>query len=225
MAICAEKRSMAFNSKLLLLTVCLCLFPSALAWAERKTPFNLKPFYAYGSYAITLADSESDKVSGAIYQKKMTTPQVGSLGVGMSPLNSIWVGLRYDYWFAKRQMTLGGVDQEDSLKLQLLGPELGYIRGNPRVAYLFAFGAMVPIQQSIASNPNGNFTSDKKDLSYQARAAIQLRLDSHFAVHFECGYRLIKIRELNNSGTSFVPGNKDVDLSGPFVGAGLGIFF
>ena len=146
-------------------------------------------------------------------------------GLGVSPFKPVWLGIRYEYWFASRETLSVGSVQKDVLKLQLLGPELGYIRGNSRVAYLFAAGAMFPIAQGISSSANGDYKTSTTEWNWQARAAIELRLARRIAVHFEGGYRWVNIKNLNSMGSSFIQNSNRLELSGPFVGMGLGLLF
>lgn len=195
------------------------------ARAEKITPFQKRPFLFYGATNLTFAEPDSDKVSGASYQKKMRTPLVGAIGVGVSPIKSVWLGIRYEYWFAKRELTLSGNPQTDSLNLQLIGPEVGVIRGNSRAAYLFAAGGLFPLVQEISSTSQGTFTTSNSDWKFQLRASIELRLVKSLVVHFESGYRWLRIKNLSSNGVPFISGNGPMNMSGPFVGMGLGFFF
>lgn len=180
-------------------------------------------FYAAGNLALT--SSEADKISGATYVENMRTPLLGTVGLGAFVKSWLWLGARYENWFSHRDFSISGVSQEDKLYLQQAGPEIGYVRGNPRVSYLFVVGALYPFEQRVVSTANGSFSRGTRFWNYYARASMELRLTSRLDFHLESGYRWVNLKDLKAHGTSFLPGGSDLNLSGPFIGAGLGLRF
>lgn len=184
-----------------------------------------RPFLFYLSGNVALTSTESDKAAGAIYSRNMRTPLIAVAGIGWHVIPPFCLGVRYENWFSARTLTLNGDVQTDTLKLQMLGPELAYARGNPRVQYLFALGGMYPLEKKINSTKNGTFQQGAQFWNYHARAAIELRFNSRLGLHLEAGYRWVNLRDLQSSGSSFLPGGTDLNLSGPFLGLGFVSFF
>ena len=217
-------RRMAFRYGLIFLWVALGWL-CAPSWGKTKREIQLKPFLFYGAINLGLASPASDKVLGASYTQNMRTPILGTLGLGYFALKPLWIGIRYEFWVAQRKMSLAGVNSIDKLNLQLLGPEVAYVRGNPRVSYLFAAGGTFPLKQQIDSNVNGVFQTGATFWNYHLRTSLELRFNTQLALHLEGGYRWVKVRGLSSSSGSFLANGGDVDLSGPFVGIGLGFLF
>lgn len=200
------------------------IFPERL-WARKPANLPHRPFLFYTSANIALTSTAADKVSGASYTKNMRSPIVGAAGLGAFVKPWFWIGARYENWFANREFSLAGNEQRDRLHLQQLGPEIGYVRGNPRVSYLFSVGALYPFEQRIMSSTQGTFSRGTRFWNYIARASMELRLNSRFDFHLEAGYRWVNLRDLQSQGTSFLSGGADLNLSGPFTGVGLGFRF
>ena len=111
----------------------------------------------------------------------------------------------------------------------MAGPEIAYVRGNPRVAYHFAVGGMYPFEQKITAtlnnNSNGVFTRGTPFWNYHARASMMLKMGARFGLHLESGYRWINLKNLDKQGTPFISGGGELNLSGPFIGVGFIRFF
>jgi hypothetical protein len=213
------------RDKIFGLGIILGLMATAPVFADSKNGFSSRKFLFYLSGDIGLAFPESDAVSGAAYTKKMRTPLVACAGFGVAPWSRLWLGMRYELWWAQREIETGGSQSLDTLRLQTLGPEVGWVRGNPRVTYLFVAGAQYPLQQKVEASSVNSYTSSSSNWNYFVRSSLELRFNSRLALHLEGGYRWVKIKGLQNGVTSFVEGNRDLNLSGPFVGMGLGLFF
>lgn len=200
-------------------------FCSERVWAKRPVNLPHRTFLFYTAANIALTSTTADKISGATYTKNMRSPLVGVAGLGVFVKPWFWIGARYENWFANREFSLAGNQQKDRLHLQQLGPEIGYVRGNPRVSYLFSVGALYPFEQRIVSSTQGSFSRSTRFWNYNARASMELRLNPRLDFHLEAGYRWINLRDLQSQGTSFLSGGADLNLSGPFTGVGLGFRF
>jgi len=213
------------NYKTVFTGIVLGLLLTAPAFAGSKSTFSSRKFLFYSSGDIGLASPESDSVSGAVYTKKMRIPLVACAGFGVTLWSRLWLGARYEFWWAQREFETGGSQSLETLRLQTLGPEVGWVRGNPRVTYLFVAGGQYPLQQKVDSTIANSYNSSSSHWNYFVRSSMELRFNSRIALHLEGGYRWVKIKGLQNGVTSFVQGNGDLNLSGPFVGLGLGLFF
>lgn len=177
------------------------------------------------SVHVLYANSNADKVTGATYERKMALPSIGSVGLGIRPWKKLYMGVRYEYWYSDRKFTLNNVGQTDLLKFQTIGGELGYYTGNPRVYYLFSAGVHYPLELKISSDRQGDFTNLAKPLTYQGRLVIGVKFSSLIALQIEGGYRLMDLGNLLNGNTPFLSGGASMNLSGPFLGLGLGLHF
>jgi len=196
-----------------------------VAMAKRISVLPQRPFLLYASGNIGIASSEADKLSGASYTKNMRTPLVGVLGFGGYPTPWLWVGARYEYWFAARELSIAGAPQKDTLHLQLVGPEIGFVKANPRVAYIFSMGGLYPLEQRVDSSSQAKFSRGTPFWNYQAKASMELKINSRLDFHLEGGYRWLNLKNLSSGTTAFLPEGRDFNLSGPFVGMGLGFMF
>lgn len=199
--------------------------PIEPVWARGDSLTENRPFLFYFAGDLALTSTEADKVPGIELTKNMRTPLVAIAGIGANVFRSLWVGARYEYWFSGREYTDLGISQKDTLNLQMAGPEISYVRGNPRINYHFSVGGMYPLVQKVTSSTHGIYTRANQFWSYHARASMELKFNSRLGLHLESGYRWLNLRDLKNSGNSFIPGGRDLNLSGPFVGMGFSLFF
>ena len=97
----------------------LCL-GAASALGERARTSNLKErtwvFHLTGNW--TYANSAADRVPGAVYSQAFSNPIVGAAGLGREVWQNLYLGFRYEYWFANRKYVLGGVETRDRLDQQ-----------------------------------------------------------------------------------------------------------
>ncbi len=200
------------------------LFPRTTL-ARKVVNLPDRPFLFYLAGDLALTSNKADAVAGAQYSKNMRTPLVATLGLGGYLFSYLWIGARYERWFTSREFLLEGVSEKNSLNLQMVGPEVAYVRKNPRIAYLFAVGGLYPFEQKISSLTQVSFTRGTRFWNYYARASMELKVTSRLAFHLEAGYHWLNLRDLKSNGVSFVSEGGDLNLSGPFAGMGLGIMF
>jgi len=86
---------------------------------------------------------------------------------------------------------------------------LGFQFGNPRVRYRLLGGAGIPLR--VKNIP------DCKSPLYDARFQVILKLNRTFSWLMETGYRWANL--------GFTPSGSGLDLTGPFLGTGIGIHF
>jgi hypothetical protein len=199
--------------------------PIETVWAKNDSLFESRKFLFYFAGDLALTASEADKLPGVNLTQNMRTPLVAVAGVGGNVFKSLWLGMRYEYWFSGREWTTLGTTYKERLNLQMVGPEISYVRGNPRINYHFSIGGMYPWVQKVTSSSAGIYARGSQFWSYHARAAMELKFNSRLGLHLESGYRWLNLRDLQSNGTSFIPGGADLNLSGPFVGMGFSLFF
>lgn len=206
----------------------LFLFPLQAAYAKGKSLVDYSQvFYIAGNVLFT--DSTADDVSGATFRQNMTNPFVGAAGLGFRFLGFLYIGARYEHWFANRDFTSAGIPQEDTLKFSSIGGEVGFYRGNPRFYWTLTAGYFHTLSLSMESKRNVNivtiYTRDPKPVTFQGRLTVGVKLNSRYSFRLEGGFRYANLGNLVYGSNPFLPGSADLNLSGPFVGAGLGIHF
>jgi len=199
--------------------------PLESVWAKKDSILENRTFLFYFTGDLALTSTEANKLPNFNLSKNMRTPLVSAVGLGARVFKSLWLGVRYEYWFAGREWTDLGTLQRETLNLQMVGPELAYVRGNPRVNYYFAVGGMYPLVQKINSSVNGVYSRGSQFWNTHARASMELKINSRLGLHLETGYRWLNLRDLQSGGISFVSGGRDLNLSGPFFGMGFNLFF
>lgn len=169
------------------------------------------------------AQSDADKISGAVYSRKYSNPVVGGAGLGITLFQKVYVGARYEFWYGLRKFTFNDLGQSDTLKLQTLGAEFGYYHSNPRVYLMLLAGIHYPLKAGVevVSTTNQTFQSNTKNLIYSGRAYIGIRFNSLYSFFLEGGYRSVNLGNLKAGPTDYLSGGASFNLSGPFIGIGL----
>lgn len=204
------------------------LFLAALPVFAKSNGSSLKEnrfvFYVAGNMQFSM--SQADNVSGASYSEKMNHPFVGALGFGVRALPFLYIGTRYENWWVRRNIMVSGVNQIDRLAFQTIAAEAGFYTGNPRVHWLLTFGYQHPLQQEIqrSAPAAGNYQRSTPAPSYETRLTLSVKTSTLISIRFEGGYRMSNLGDMTASGTSFLPG-EELNMSGPFIGLGLGFHF
>jgi len=134
------------------------------------------------------------------------------------------LGIRYGQWLGEEGWAWGGQSPQDKLTLQVLGAEIGYRLGNPRLHYFFSLGASVPLQLRIARSGNTpkTFSSASTPFLYEARFQAQLKFIQNISWILEAGYRWVDLGVLSSGSESY---EARLELTGPFLGTAIGIHF
>jgi hypothetical protein len=168
------------------------------------------------------SQSEADYQDGLTYTQQFGTGGVGALALGRVLGKSIYIGARYEYWYAYRKFSgLAGSDV-NRLDYQGLAAEVGYRWGSPRSFWLVSAGLVYPLKLQVTTKLGAPYVSDGTPLAYQGRFLVGLRLNGFLSLLFTAGYRYADLGDLRNP-TSLTA--NPFDLSGPFGGVGLGFTF
>lgn len=135
------------------------------------------------------------------------------------------LGIRYSHWLGDSTLDWGGQADADSLALKVLGLECGYRFGNPRMHYFVTLGAGIPLQIEVVQQSQKTFRADTTPLLYEARFQTQLKFMQNISWILEGGYRLAHLGVLKSGNDSYMTSGAGLDLSGAFLGSGLGIHF
>lgn len=214
-------------NRILAFSVSMFLLWHTPAFAKSKSLKDQSQYVYFGG-TFQFTDSAADDVAGASYTKKMTNPVVLVGGLGFRLFNFLFLGARYEHWIAGRGFTVGGVAQNDTLKYQSIGGELGIYRGNPRFFWIVSAGWFHPITLSVEStrgSTSSTYIHEPKPVGYQARLTMGVKLNSLMSFRLEGGYRHANFGDMSSGSTSLLQGGEKLDLSGPFVGVGLGVHF
>ena len=166
--------------------------------------------------------SAADSVAGALYTQKFGTGATASAAVGIRPLSFFYVGVRYEYWFAMRRSLIDGNQSNDLLRYHGPVGEVGFYTENPRTYYLLTVGVMYPLLSEIQSIGR-TFTPVGYRFSYSGRLLLGVKFNYFCSLIVHAGYRYAPLGDFAAGGENYVTGG--LDLSGPFVGMGLGIHF
>ncbi|NBT57672.1 hypothetical protein EBT16_02695 [bacterium] len=213
--------------KLLTLSLLLGWFLASSAWA------NSRPYLGDGGLLVELGtalhftDSKADAVAGADYSKKYTHLQVGVGGFSVLLWERVVVGLQYTYWLAEQQYAVSGNTVQDSLVLHEVGARLGYQLGNPRIRYRLIAGMGYPFGLKVVqkSSSSKDFLPDSVPWVFDGRLQIFLKLNTTLSLLVEGGYRWANLGTFKSDGVEYLPSTGQFDLSGPFIGTGIGIHF
>ncbi len=179
-------------------------------------------FFVSSDYHFT--NSYADQVSGANYDHKYTNPYTLNAGLGVTILNHIYLGARYEYWIGQRQLTLSGVGQTDTLKIDNIGADLGWVTGNPRVFWILMASAYYPLNQGVEvrSTTTQTYSTSPMKYGYAGRLKLGIKLNNSFALLIEGGYRFADFGQPQAASTNYLS-NGNFSLSGPFGGLGLAL--
>lgn len=181
----------------------------------------------YGAGDLLFSNSKADGQALSTYTQKYNKSSLLALGLGVKFFRFLYIGVRYEYWMAGRNVTTAGLNSVDTLQYQTLGGELGIYTGNPRIHWLLTGGAYYPLSLAVTQSgaTSGKYTNTANPLGYQARLTLGIKLGSVVSMRFEGGYRVVDLGSLTNAVGSYLPGGDKLDLSGPFVGVGFGVHF
>ena len=135
------------------------------------------------------------------------------------------LGIRYSHWLGDSTLNWGGEAETDSLSLKVLGLELGYRFGNPRMHYFLSLGAGLPLQLEVLQPSQKKYQTDQTPVIYEARIQAQLKFIQNISWILEAGYRQVSLGVLKSGTEKYLPSEKGLDLSGAFLGSGIGIHF
>jgi hypothetical protein len=128
-----------------------------------------------------------------------------------------------DYWFLARAFTVGGLSTVDTFSLAHIGPEIGYYKNSARVLWLLSVSANYPIILEVSSSNGNKYTATPVLLGYKGQLAVTLRLTGWLGFCFSGGYRFADLGILTSGGSNYLSGGATLNMSGPFVGLGLGV--
>ncbi len=179
-------------------------------------------FYFSSDFHVT--NSKADQVTDAVYDHKFTNPYTLNVGMGVTLFSHIYIGARYEYWIGQRQLTLNGVGQTDTLKVQNLGGEIGWVTGNPRVFWILMASAYYPLEQSVEVRRGTTqiYSTLPTRLGYSGRLNLGIKLNNTFAILLEGGYRMADLGQPQSNSQNYL-NNGEFNLSGPFGGLGFSI--
>lgn len=169
------------------------------------------------------SQSDADFLPNTNYSLLFGNGGVGSLAIGKMLGKRIYLGARYEYWYAQRSISAAGISENNRLDYHSAGLEAGFRGGNARAFWMVSAAVAYPVKLSLYSSLGNPYTSTSTPLAYEGRGTLGLRLNSHFSVLFVAGYRLIDLGDLHNPA-SFLNGTT-FNLSGAFGGAGIGLTF
>jgi len=176
---------------------------------------------------LQFTDSQAAGIPGASFSKKFTNSYVLNASVGAQVLGPFYFGIRYGYWLASQDYNVSGVSSSDTLTIHGFGPEVGALWGNPRIQYRAILGFSYPLGLKIERQQASSqtFSRDTLPLTYELRLQLNLKFDSHISWLVEGGYRRVNLGKLLSGSTDYIASGASLDLSGLFVGTGMGIHF
>jgi hypothetical protein len=176
---------------------------------------------------LQFTDSQAAGIPGASFSKKFTNSYVLNASVGAQVLGPFYFGLRYGYWLASQNYNVSGVSSSDTLTIHGFGPEVGALWGNPRIQYRAVLGFSYPVGLKIDRQQASSqtFSRDTLPLTYELRLQLNLKFNSHVSWLVEGGYRRVNLGKLLSGSTDYITSGASLDLSGLFVGTGMGIHF
>lgn len=203
------------------------IFTSAFLPAKTNVSnLNQRKLMLFVSSDFHFTNSKADQVTGAVYDHQFTNPYTLNAGLGLTVFNRIYLGVRYEYWVGQRQLTLQGIGQTDTLKIQNIGGDVGWVTGNPRVFWILMASAYYPILQGVEvrSTTTQTYQTLPMRFGYSGRLEIGIKFNNTFSLLMEGGYRFADFGQ-PQSNTSNYLSNGDFVLSGPFGGIGLAVLF
>ncbi|NBX82820.1 hypothetical protein EBQ90_07005 [bacterium] len=178
-----------------------------------------------GQYQFT--NSQAGSIPSAVFSQKMTNPYLLQAGFSYEVWKGITVGLRASTWLARQRYELGVETRSDTLTLHQMGPEFGFQFGNPRMRYRLVAAIVYPLTLKVVREgiTSQTFTRVSTRLVYEVRFQSILKVQQWLSWVLEGGYRLFDLGVLQSGSESFVASGASLDVSGPFIGTGIGIHF
>lgn len=211
----------------ILLLVLLGLGVSAPGFAAKLTQLHDSGILLElgGQYQFT--NSQAGSIPGAVFSQKMMNTYLLQAGLSYQVWKGITVGLRASTWLASQRYELGAETRSDTLTLHQMGPEFGYQFGNPRMRYRLVAAIIYPLTLQVVREGNSSqtFIPGSTPLLYEVRFQSILKFQQWLSWVFEGGYRLFDLGVLRSGSESFVSSGASLDISGPFIGTGIGIHF
>jgi hypothetical protein len=207
---------------------------SASSWAAGR-PFTFlkeKDWLVQLGGDLQITGSKANQIEGATFSQEFTYSQIFHLGLSVKFWGNLFLGFQYAYWSATQNFITSTEESiSDTFTFHGLEPQLGLEWGNPRIQYRLILGAQYPLSFSIARDKTEplTFIPDEQLLSYELRFQLNLKFSSSVAWILEGGYRLMDFGILSAGSESYIntgdPAGDRLDLSGPFVGSAIGIYF
>lgn len=197
-----------------------CLLVCSFSWAGIPTEWGILIF---GRFGYHYSYSDADRVAGAFYTQTYSRPIAGEAGVGVRTMGNIYFQMGYEYWIANRAYAVSNVPFSDVLHYQALGVEAGYLFGSPRAFLILAGGVQYPLELGVTDSAGVAYATLLTPLSYRGRLVIGVRMNDTFTLLMDGGYRVLNFGSLESNGTPLLSGGAAFDLSGLFLGAGLGV--
>lgn len=206
-------------------TLLVLLLLSLPGFAKTKlSHLNNKKLMLFVSSDYHFTKSAADEVTGATYDHRYSNPYTLNAGLGITILNRVYLGARYEYWIGQRQLTLNGVGQTDTLKIQNIAADLGWVTGNPRVFWILMATAYYPLTQGVEvrSTTTQTYQTSPMKYGYAGRLKLGIKFNNTLALLVEGGYRFADFGQPKSGSTDYLS-NGTFSLSGPFGGLGLAI--
>lgn len=177
--------------------------------------------------ALHFTNSKADSIAGAEFSQKYTHSQTLTGGFSILVWDKLILGIRYSHWLAGQKYSSLGNPVEDSLVLHEVGGNVGFQFGNPRIRYRLMAGVAYPLGLKVVQTSSSvrNFIPDENSLLLDSRFQIILKLYTGVSLLVEAGYRWADLGVLKSEGTEYLNPSARFDLSGPFIGTGIGIHF
>lgn len=198
--------------------------------ARAEKPFTIlreKDWLLELSGDLQFTSSEANQIENATFTQDFSFSQIFHFGLSLKIWRGVFFGFQYGYWSVKQEYTLSSNTVSDTLVQHSVGPTLGVEWGNPRLQYRFLLAA--PYSASLALerlNPDRQiFMPDFLPIGYEVRFQINLKFSSSIAWILQGGYRFLDLGVLKSGSEVFPTSGNSLNMSGPFVGSGLGIFF
>ncbi len=192
-----------------------------IGWLCLCIPSICTPLFAVNQWisfsgVYPVVNTAADKTTDAIYYRKHSTNSViGAFTYGVQATNSVYTGIRYEYWASDRKYDLGQDSYNHRLNYQTAGLEVGYSFFHPRVWWAVVGGAHYPIKASSSGFVGSTV------IQYQARTMLGIRTSKTIWILLETGWRWANLGTLTDGSSSYVEGNGSMDLSGALVSFGI----
>lgn len=180
-----------------------------------------------GMIAVTTdfhyASPTADTMPSTFYARNYSQPMSVKGELGSFAAKPLYVALTFDVFKAGRIYDDGSGSITDTLTLNVVGLEAGYVFMNPRAFFIASGFVGYPLQISVASSTTDVYSPNSLPLSYGGRAMVGLRLVPWIAVLVQGGYQFRNLGDLDSQGNLYPPGAGSLDLTGMFLSVGLGL--